>query len=112
MAFEVTEHNIAAPEPLFKTWEEPIRHRLPNPVSGQPALVQPGRRPSKVPLVRAIRAEVDGWRRGGYAGVSDTSRFLLTYWFDTEHQVVNGEGSSVPFVWSLDSEARNVAFLP
>jgi type III restriction enzyme len=90
MAFEVTEHNIAALEPLFKPWEEPIRHRLPNPAAGQPALVHPGRRPSKVPLVRAIRAEVDGWRRGGYAGVSDTSRFLLTYWFDTEHQVADG----------------------
>ncbi|MCG8353144.1 MAG: hypothetical protein MI924_35710 [Chloroflexales bacterium] len=89
MAFEVTEHNIAALEPLFKPWEEPIRHRLPNPAAGQPALIHPGRRPSKVPLVRAIRAEVDGWRRGGYAGVSDKSRFLLTYWFDTEHQVAD-----------------------
>jgi len=30
MAFEVNETNLAALEPLFKPWEEPIRHRLPN----------------------------------------------------------------------------------
>lgn len=113
MAFEVTEHNIAALEPLFKPWEEPIRHRLPNPATGQPALVQPGRRPSKVPLVRAIRAEVDGWRRGGYAGVSDTSRFLLTYWFETEHQVSDSEGNSVPFRyhWAQREAIETIVYL-
>lgn len=79
MAFEVTEHNSAALDPLFKLWEEPIRHRVPNPAAGQPALVHPGRRPSRVPLVRAIRAEVDGWRRGGYAGVSDTETVTVVH---------------------------------
>ena len=64
MAFEVNETNLAALEPLFKPWEEPIRHRLPNPSPGAPAIIQPARRPSKSPLVRGIRAEVDGWRRG------------------------------------------------
>ncbi len=87
MAFEVNEKNAAALEPLFKPWEEPIRHRLPNPTPGDPAIIQPGRRPSKCPLVRSIRAEVDGWRRGGYAAVSDTSRNLLNYWFNTEHHL-------------------------
>jgi type III restriction enzyme len=52
MAFEVTEKNAAALEPLFKPWEEPIRHRLPNPQTGGPAIIAPGRRPSKCPLVR------------------------------------------------------------
>src|SRR5213593_1692145 len=113
MAFEVTEHNITALEPLFKPWEEPFHHRLPNPVSGQPAIRHPGRRPSKVPLVRAIRAEVDGWRRGGYAGVSDTSRFLLTYWFDTEHQVTDSDGNTVPFRyhWAQREAIETIIYL-
>ncbi len=64
MPFEVTEKNASALEPLFKPWEEPTMHRLPNPQPGQPAIIAPGRRPSKVPLVRALRAEVDAWRRG------------------------------------------------
>lgn len=49
MAFEITEHNIAALEPLFKPWEEPLRHRRPNPAADQPALVPPGHQPSKAP---------------------------------------------------------------
>lgn len=97
MAFEVTEKNASALQPLFKPWEEPILHRLPNPDRGKPAIIAPGRRYSKVPLVRAIRAEVDGWRRGGYAGVSETSRTLLTYWFDTEHLVSGDNGQQIPF---------------
>ena len=84
MAFEVTEKNAAALEPLFKPWEEPIWHRLSNPVPGGPAETHPGRRHSKCQLVRSIRAQVDGWRKGGYAGVSETSRTLLNFWFNTE----------------------------
>jgi len=97
MAFEVTEKNASALEPLFKPWEEPTMHRLPNPERGKPAIIAPGRRPSKVPLVRSIRAEVDGWRRGGYAGVSETSRTLLNYWFHSEHLVKNDAGEMIPF---------------
>ncbi len=97
MAFEVNEKNISALEPLFKPWEEPNQHRLPNPTPGAPAIVVPGRRPSKVPLVRAIRAEVDAWRHGGYAGVSETSRALLRHWFENEHLVRNERGELVPF---------------
>jgi hypothetical protein len=84
-------------EPLFKPWEEPTLHRLPNPRPGQPAIITPGRQPSKVPLVRAIRAEVDAWRRGGYTGVSETSRTLLLHWFANEHLVKNDGGDLVPF---------------
>jgi len=97
MPFEVTEKNVSALEPLFKPWEEPTMYRRPNPQSGQPAIIEPGRRPSKVPLVRAIRAEVDAWRRGGYAGVSETSRTLLHHWFDNEHLVKNEAGDLIPF---------------
>jgi len=57
MPFEVTQQNVAALEPIFKPWEEPTCHRVPNPQSGGPAIIRPGRRPSKCPLVRAVRAE-------------------------------------------------------
>jgi type III restriction enzyme len=97
MAFEITERNASALEPLFKPWEEPTLHRLPNPQKGEAAIIQPGRRPSKCPLVRSIRPQVDGWRRGGYAGVSDTSRALMNFWFNTEHQVEDEDGNAMPF---------------
>ena len=89
MPFELNQKNAAALEPLFKPWEEPLSYRMPNPEAGGPALIKPGRRPSKCPLVRSIRAEVDGWRRGGYAGVSETSRALLNYWFKDDHQIID-----------------------
>jgi type III restriction enzyme len=97
MPFEVTQQNASALEPLFKPWEEPTLHRLPNPQRGQPAVIAPGRRPSKVPLVRAIRAEVDAWRRAAYPGASDTSRALLQHWFHNEHLVSSGAGETLPF---------------
>ncbi len=113
MAFEVTERNAAALMPLFKPWEEPVQHRLPNAERGQPAIIQPGRRPSKCPLVRSIRAEVDGWRRGGYAGVSETSRTLLNYWFDTEHLVTDDEGSTTQFRyhWAQREAIETIIYL-
>lgn len=93
MPFEITEQNAAALEPLFKPWEEPDRHRLPNPKQGSPALIQAGRRPSKAPLVRSIRAQVDDWRRSGYPGASATSRTLLDFWFNGEHLREEDDGS-------------------
>lgn len=113
MAFEVTEKNAAALMPLFKPWEEPIQHRLPNAERGQPAIIQPGRRPSKCPLVRSIRAEVDGWRRGGYAGVSETSRTLLNYWFSTEHLITNDEGNTTQFRyhWAQREAIETIVYL-
>ena len=113
MPFEVTERNASALEPLFKPWEEPLQHRLPNPERGKPAIIAPGRRPSKVPLVRSIRAEVDGWRRGGYAGVSDTSRTLLNYWFSTEHRVPNEDGNLIPFRyhWAQREAIETIVYL-
>ena len=43
MPFEVTERNASALEPLFKPWEEPLQHRLPNPERGKLAIIAPGR---------------------------------------------------------------------
>lgn len=97
MPFEVTQQNASALEPLFKPWEEPTKYRLPNPTPGGPAIIAPGRRPSKVATVRAVRAEVDAWRRGGYAGVSKTSRTLLNHWFNNEHRIKLETGEEIPF---------------
>ena len=96
MPFEITAENASVLEPLFKSSEEPTMHRLPNPVKGMPAIVASGRRPSKVPLVRAIRAEVDDWRRGGYAGISETARTLIRHWFEGEH-LIKTKDNQVPF---------------
>lgn len=112
MVFEVTEHNASALEPLFKPWQEPTQHRVPNLLEGQPALIQLGRRPSKCPLVRSIRAEVDAWRRT-YAGVSATSRYLLNFWFNGEHQVTDEDGNDIPFHyhWAQREAIETIIYL-
>ena len=97
MPFEVTAQNASALEPLFKPWEEPTLHRLPNPERGRAAIIAPGRRLSKVPLVRTTRAEVDAWRRADYSGASETSRTLLHHWFLNEHLVKDESGQEIPF---------------
>ncbi len=113
MAFEINEQNLSALEPLFKPWEEPIRHRLPNPKKGAAAIIKPGRRPSKVPLVRSIRGQVDGWRRGGYAGICPTSRYLLNYWFQDEHQIKDDNGGLIPFRyhWAQREAIETIIYL-
>ncbi len=45
------------------------------------------------PLVANIRKEVHEWRKKSYAGASVTSRALLEWWFETDHQVENADGS-------------------
>jgi type III restriction enzyme len=113
MPFQITEQNAAALEPLFKPWAEPNRHRLPNPKQGAPALVQPGRRPSKAPLVRSIRAQVDDWRRSGYPGVSQTSRTLLDFWFNGEHLKQEDDGSILIFRyhWAQREAIETIIYL-
>ena len=71
--------------PLYMPWEAPEKHRKPNPVPNGAALVEMGRRASKAILVSRIRESVHDWRRGDYAGVSDTTRTLLNHWFRSEH---------------------------
>lgn len=113
MPFQITEQNAAALEPLFKPWQEPDRHRLPNPKQGSPAIVQPGRRPSKAPLVRSIRAQVDDWRRSGYPGVSQTSRALLDFWFNGEHLKQQDDGSIILFRyhWAQREAIETIIYL-
>ena len=53
-----------------------------------------GRRPSELLLTPRIRADVDAWRDGGYAGASEVTRRLFTYWFEEDHDVLDFD---VPF---------------
>ena len=76
-------------------WERPTSHLLKDdqtPTGWREETS--GRRPSRILLVPKIRAAVDGWRAGGYAGASDVSRRLFEYWFEEDHQV---PGFGLPF---------------
>ncbi len=44
------------------------------------------------PLVANVREGVKAWRDAGYAGASATSRALLAWWFETDHQVERADG--------------------
>lgn len=79
-------YNPDALQPIFRSWEEPNKHRKANPIPGGPAIVEPGRRVSRAHLVPQLRHEVEMWRRNEYAGASETSRMLLNYWFNTAHE--------------------------
>ena len=52
---------------------------------GNDALGDKGREKLLPPLVNNIRKDVFNWRKDGYPGISDTSKSLLNYWFNTEH---------------------------
>jgi type III restriction enzyme len=113
MAFKLTEQNRGALQPLFQPWEEPSRHRQRNPDPDQPAIIAPGRRPSKVPLVNAIRAQVDVWRAAGYPGISETSRTLLNHWFSSEHLITLSNGELQPFRyhWAQREAIETIIYL-
>ncbi len=51
----------------------------------------PSRLPTTSPLVNKIRQEVKSWRSGNYQGASNTTKRLLKFWFDEEHNTENGE---------------------
>lgn len=114
MAHEMDTQRHEALKPIFKPWEEPAKHRVPGGDEHSPAIVEPGRRPSRCPLVRAIRAEVDLWRKGGYAGVSETSRYLLNHWFRSDHTITDSTtGESYPFRyhWAQREAIESIIFL-
>ncbi len=61
-------------------------------VPSDPYGVPERRRPSDgTYVVNGVRARVDAWRKQSYAGVSDTSRRLLGFWFADEHRTQTGE---------------------
>lgn len=45
------------------------------------------------PLVYTLRQEIKEWRDNNYEGVSDTSRALLEWWFQTEHPMETESGT-------------------
>lgn len=45
---------------------------------------------STAPCVLPIREAVASWRKGGYKGVTETTRELLNFWFSTDHRLYNG----------------------
>ena len=49
------------------------------------------------PLVAMVREEVKAWREASYAGASDTSRALLTWWFETDHTIEQADGTASQF---------------
>ncbi len=42
------------------------------------------------PCVPALREAVKAWKAGGYKGITDTTRILLNYWFETDHKLPTG----------------------
>jgi type III restriction enzyme len=42
------------------------------------------------PCVPALREAVKAWKAGGYKGITDTTRILLNYWFETDHKLATG----------------------
>jgi len=51
-----------------------------------PYMIPSERRESAAAFVGGIRRDVDGWRAQGYPGVSETTRSLLRFWFETDHK--------------------------
>lgn len=49
------------------------------------------------PLVDKIRREVHTWRINNYIGASETSKSLLTWWFNTEHFINTSDNQTEPF---------------
>jgi hypothetical protein len=45
------------------------------------------------PCVPALREAVKAWKAGGYKGITETTRILLNYWFETDHKLQ----TSLPF---------------
>jgi type III restriction enzyme len=47
-------------------------------------------RVATAPCVPGIREKVKTWREGGCKGITDTTRILLNYWFQTDHKLPDG----------------------
>ena len=89
--------NIAALEPLYKPHEEPVYHRVRAKTEGAKAEIVKGRRPSTINIAHNLRRAVSEWRQNEYPGASDTTRELLTYWFERSHLISARDGGQIPF---------------
>ena len=45
------------------------------------------------PLVHQLRKKVKEWRANNYQDISDTTRSLLQWWFETEHPIETSDGT-------------------
>lgn len=59
--------------------------KAPKPAPEQESLLQA--RVTTAPCVPAIRKAVEEWRASKYAGASDTTKALLSYWLGTDHRL-------------------------
>ena len=89
--------NVAALEPLYKPHEEPLFHRIRAKRDGEPAQIIKGRRPTPITIAQTLRHFVSEWRRHEYPGASDTTRELLSHWFERSHFISQGDGNQFPF---------------
>ena len=88
--------NTAAIEPLFKPWEEPSKHRVRSKTGQAPKIIN-RRRDSPIALIKKLRADVKEWRDLNYYGASDTTRTLLSYWFERSHRVTDNNDEEIDF---------------
>lgn len=84
--------NAASLETLFAPWEEPNRHRVRAERRGLPPDIKTYRRPSSILMVKPLRAAVREWRELNYYGAGDTTRELLTHWFERPHRIKASDG--------------------
>ena len=96
MAEAVVGYDRELPEiPGRCPWQRPASHLVKDDAAPTGWRVdEAGRRPSRLLLPPKIRAAVDAWRDGGYAGASEVARRLFAYWFDEDHEVA---GFDAPF---------------
>ena len=88
--------NTAAIESLFKPWEEPNKHRVRSKTGQAPEIIN-RRRDSPIALIKKLRADVKEWRDLNYYGASETTRRLLSYWFERSHRVTDNNREEIDF---------------
>ncbi len=64
---------------------------------GDKALQEQGYIKLLAPLVYKLRQEVKSWRTRYYEGASETSKALLRWWFQTEHQTIDANNNTYNF---------------
>ncbi len=89
--------NPSALEPLFEPWEEPIAHRVRSDKPDTRSEIRKGRRPSNIVIAQNLRSKVKEWRETFYAGASDTTRQLFSYWFERPHRMKTPDGDEFEF---------------
>ena len=74
------------------------------------------------PCVPALREAVKAWRAGGYKGTTETTKRLLSFWFQSDHKLSNGKKfeyhtsqreaiETLIFVWEYEKVRTRKALL-